>query len=158
MRGIPVFATLIALHDQIGIVSAPAMRTRWWAARSDGAFCNGRRLHVSSIATIEGAQLSYDGIADFDKAGLADPFLTLARRCARTRAFGDFWSHMMVAEGACDIAIEPEVALWDMAAVQVIVEEAGGRFTNLAGVATADGGSGVSTNGALHDAVLESLR
>jgi len=158
MRGIPIFATLIALENEVGIVSAPALGMRWWAARDAGAFCNGRAIHVSAIATIEEAQLSYDGIADFDKAHLADRFLTLARRCARTRAFGDFWSHMLVAEGACDIAIEPEVALWDMAAVQVIVEEAGGRFTDLAGNARADGGSGISTNGPLHDAVLESLR
>jgi histidinol-phosphatase len=165
MRGVPVFATLLALENEVGVVSAPALGMRWWAARGEGAFCrdavassNGRAIRVSAIATIEEAQLSYDGIADFDKAHLADPFLALARRCARTRAFGDFWSHMLVAEGACDIAIEPEVALWDMAAVQVIVEEAGGRFTDLGGNARADGGSGVSTNGALHEAVLESMR
>lgn len=158
MRGIPVFATLLALENEVGVVSAPALGMRWWAARGEGALLNGRAIHVSAIATIDEAQLSYDGIADFDKAHLAEPFLALARRCGRTRAFGDFWSHMLVAEGACDIAIEPAVALWDMAAVQVIVEEAGGRFSDLGGNARADGGSGVSTNGALHDAVLESLR
>jgi len=157
MRGIPVFATLLALENEVGVVSAPALGMRWWAARGEGAFCNGRAIRVSAIATIEEAQLSYDGIADFDKARLAEPFLALARRCARTRAFGDFWSHMLVAEGACDIAIEPEVALWDMAAVQVIVEEAGGRFSDLAGNGRADGGSAVSTNGPLHEAVLNSF-
>jgi histidinol-phosphatase len=162
MRGVPVFATLLALENEVGVIvgviSAPALGMRWWAARGEGAFCNSRPIRVSAIATIEEAQLSYDGIADFDKAHLAEPFLVLARRCARTRAFGDFWSHMLVADGACDIAIEPEVALWDMAAVQVIVEEAGGRFSDLAGNGRADGGSGVSTNGALHAAVLEAMR
>jgi histidinol-phosphatase len=165
IRGIPVFATLLALENEVGVVSAPALGMRWWAARGEGAFCrnavassNARAIHVSAIATIEEAQLSYDGIADFDKAHLAEPFLALARRCGRTRAFGDFWSHMLVAEGACDIAIEPAVALWDMAAVQVIVEEAGGRFSDLGGNARADGGSALSTNGVLHDSVLQALR
>jgi len=157
MRGIPVFATLIALENEIGVVSAPALRMRWWASRGDGAFCNGRRLHVSAIATIEEAQLSYDDISGWEKAGLREQFLAFDRRCGRTRGFGDFWGHMLVAEGACDIAAEPEVALWDMAPIVVIVEEAGGRFSNLAGQPGAGGGSGISTNGLLHDAVLEAL-
>src|SRR5205823_2080155 len=135
----------------------PALGRRWWAARGEGAFCNGERMCVSAIASIAEAQLSYDGIADFDKHGLGDRFLSFARRCGRTRAFGDFWSHMLVAEGAVDIAVEPEVAAWDMAAVQIIVEEAGGRFSDLRGEARYDGGSGVSTNGALHDGVLALL-
>jgi histidinol-phosphatase len=149
VRGIPVFATLIALDDDIGVVSAPAMQRRWWASRGNGAFCNGRRLRVSNVATIENAY------ADLP---FADGTVALMRRCARVRTFGDFWQHMLVAEGAIDIAYDPVVALWDMAAVKVIVEEAGGRFTNLAGEARADGGSGVSTNGRIHDAVLEALR
>jgi histidinol-phosphatase len=158
MRGIPVFATLIALENVAGVVSAPALGMRWWAARGEGAFCNGRRIHVSAIATIEEAQLSYDDIITWEKCGLRDPFLAFERRCGRARGFGDFWGHMLVAEGACDISPEPEVALWDVAPIQVIVEEAGGRFTDLAGNARSDGGSGVSTNGLLHDAVLEALR
>jgi len=158
MRGIPVFATLIALQGEIGVVSAPAIGMRWWASRGEGAFCNARPIHVSGIVSIEEAQLSYDDIITFEKYGLRDRFLALDQRCVRSRGFGDFWSHMLVAEGACDIAIEPEVALWDVAPIQVIVEEAGGRFTDLAGDARPDGGSAVSTNGVIHDAVLEALR
>jgi histidinol-phosphatase len=157
IRGIPVFATLIALDEQVGVVSAPAMGLRWWASRGDGAFANGRPIHVSTIAEIGGAQLCYDEVPGFEKHGLGEKFLALARRCARSRGFGDFWSHMLVAEGAAEIAVEPEVAHWDMAAVKVIVEEAGGRFTNLRGEARADGGSGLSTNGVLHDDVLRAL-
>src|SRR5947209_16007805 len=89
--------------------------------------------------------------------GRLDPLLSLASRCWRTRGFGDFWSHVLVAEGACDIGLDPVVSLWDLAALQVIVEEAGGRFTDLGGLAHADGGSAVSTNGSLHDEVLALL-
>jgi histidinol-phosphatase len=158
VRGVPVFGTLIALENEAGVISAPAMGMRWYAARGEGAFCNGRRLQVSNVDRIEDAFFVYDSLTDFDHAGLSDAFLNLTRRVARTRAFGDFWAHMLVAEGACDVAIEPAVACWDMAAVQVIVEEAGGRFTTLGGEARADGGSGVSTNGHIHDAVLEAFR
>jgi histidinol-phosphatase len=157
VRGIPVFATLIALENQIGVISAPALNRRWWASRGDGAFCNGRAIHVSSIDDIAAAQLCYDDVPGFEQFHLGERFLALARRCARTRGFGDFWSHMLVAEGAAEIAVEPQVAHWDMAAVQVIVEEAGGRFTNLRGEPRADGDSGLSTNGLLHDAVLTAL-
>jgi histidinol-phosphatase len=157
VRGIPVFATLIALDGQIGVVSAPALGRRWWASRGEGAFCNGRSIHVSAIDAIHAAQLCYDDVPGFYRFGLGQRFLDLVHRCGRTRGFGDFWSHMLVAEGAAEIAVEPEVAHWDMAAIQVIVEEAGGRFTNLDGEARADGGSGLSTNGFLHDAVLEAL-
>lgn len=158
MRGIPVFATLVALENEVGVVSAPALRMRWWASRGNGAFCNGRRLHVSAVATIEEAELSFDDVSTWEKHGLGGQFLAFERRCGRARGFGDFWSHMLVAEGACDIAAEPQVALWDMAPIAVIVEEAGGRFSNLAGEPGAGGGSGISTNGVLHDAVLEALR
>jgi histidinol-phosphatase len=151
VRGIPVFATLIALDDQIGVVSAPALKRRWWASRGEGAFCNGRRLKVSTVSTLEEAHISYDDLSYDDR------LVALIRRCGRSRAFGDFWSHMLVAEGAIDIAFEPVVAWWDMAPILVIVEEAGGRFTNLAGEARADGGSGISTNGLLHDSLLGAL-
>jgi histidinol-phosphatase len=158
IRGIPVFATLIALeqHGRVvaGVVSAPALHHRWWAVARGGAFCNDRRISVSAVGDIAQSQLMYDGLADFDRFGLGDDFLGLVRRCGRTRAFGDFWSHMLVAEGAAEIAIEPEVSFWDMAAIQIIVEEAGGRFTDLTGQARADGGSGLSTNGLLHEEVL----
>jgi histidinol-phosphatase len=157
IRGIPVFATLIALDEQVGVISAPAMGRRWWASRGDGAFCNGRAIRVSKIDKIGDAQLCYDDVSGFEKLDLGEKFLALMRRCTRSRGFGDFWSHMLVAEGAAEIAVEPEVAHWDMAAVKVIVEEAGGRFTNLRGEARADGGSGISTNGLIHDDVLRTF-
>lgn len=155
VRGIPVFATLIALDGIAGVVSAPALGRRWWASTGDGAFCNGTRIHVSPIAALEESHLTYDSITDFDLHGGTDAFLALTRRCTRARGFGDFWAHMLVAEGAVEIAIEPKVAPWDMAPVKIIVEEAGGRFTDLHGTATIEGGSGLSTNGLVHDAVLE---
>lgn len=162
VRRIAVYATLIGLeeHGRIvaGVVSAPAMGRRWWASTGDGAFCNGRRLHASKIASIEESCLTYDSVTDFDVHGGTDAFLALARRCARSRGFGDFWAHMLVAEGAVEIAIEPAVAQWDMAPVQIIVEEAGGRFSDLRGNARIDGGSALSTNGLVHDTVLEMFR
>lgn len=161
LRGVPVWATLIGLERDgrvvVGVVSAPALGRRWWATRGEGAWAGSRRIGVSGVATLEDAFLSYDSIVGFETHALGDRFLELARRCGRTRAYGDFWSHMLVAEGAIDVAVEPEVALWDVAAIQVIVEEAGGRFTDLAGRARPDGGSGVSTNGLLHDEVLAGL-
>jgi histidinol-phosphatase len=162
VRGVPVFATLIGLEDDgvmsVGVISAPAMGRRWWAARGVGAFVNGRTMQVSRIGALEDAFVGYDAITDFDKAGSTESFLTLARRAGRSRGYGDFWAHMLVAEGAIEIAIEPAVALWDMAAVQAIVEEAGGRFSDLTGAARSDGGSGLSTNGLVHDVVLELFR
>lgn len=155
IRGIPVFATLIALDGEVGVVSAPALRRRWWAARGEGAMCDGRRIRVSSVNRLEDAQIGYDSVTDFDDSAR---FLALLRRCGRSRGFGDFWIHMLVAEGAIEIAAEPHVAWWDMAAVQVIVEEAGGRFTDFRGQPRASGGSAISSNGALHDQVLEALR
>jgi histidinol-phosphatase len=162
LRGVPVWATLIALEREgrveVGVVSAPALQRRWWAARGQGAFVNGRPIRVSRVADLSDAVLSYASLGSWEQHGLGEQFLTLARGCWRTRAFGDFWSHMLVAEGAADLAVEPEVALWDLAAPQVIVEEAGGRFTDLAGTPTPAGGSVVSSNGLLHDRVLATLR
>ena len=162
VRGIPVYATLIALEENgtvtAGVVSAPALGRRWWATRGAGAFVNGAAMRASAIGTIAGGHLAYDAVTDFDESGQTEPFLVLARRAARSRGFGDFWAHMLVAEGAIEVAIEPKVALWDVAPVQVIVEEAGGRFTNLRGEARPDGGSALSTNGLVHDEVLELFR
>ncbi|HEX8861328.1 MAG TPA: histidinol-phosphatase [Actinomycetes bacterium] len=161
VRGIPVYATLIALERDgalsVGVASAPALGRRWWAARGAGAFADGAPLHVSRVAKLEDAQLGHSSVSSWADHGLTERFLELERRCWRGRGFGDFWTHMMVAEGACDVAAEPEVSLWDVAAVQVIVEEAGGRFTSLAGLPRADGGSAVSSNGLLHDEVLAIL-
>ena len=158
IRGIPIFATLIALENELGVVSAPALGRRWWASRGEGAFCNGAPIHTSAVSDLGDAQIGYDDVAGFETHGLGERFLALMRRCGRARGFGDFWTHMLVAEGAIEIAVEPAIAQWDVAAVKVIVEEAGGRFTNLAGEARADGGSALSTNGALHETVLEALR
>ena len=162
VRGVPVWATLIALQDDrartvVGVVSAPALGRRWWAARGEGAFADGDPIGVSKVATLADASLSYASLSGWEAAGRGDAFLALTRRFWRTRAYGDFWSHVLVAEGAVDVAAEPEVTLWDLAALQVIVEEAGGRFTDLGGTSTAAGGSAVTSNGRLHDEVLAAL-
>jgi histidinol-phosphatase len=162
LRGIPVFATLIAVERDgvlaLGVVSAPALHRRWWAARGQGAFADGRPIRVSRVAGLGDAVLAYASLGSWEQHGLGERFLALTRSCWRARGFGDFWCHMLVAEGAADLAAEPEVALWDLAAVQVIVEEAGGRLTDLGGTARPDGGSVVTTNGLLHDRVLAALR
>jgi histidinol-phosphatase len=162
VRGIPVWATLLALEEdgemRVGVCSAPALGHTWWAVRGGGAFADGSPIGVSKIRALEDAQLCYSDFKWWEEYGLQSEFDALATRVWRTRGFGDFWSHILVAEGAADIAAEPVVTLWDLAPLLVIVEEAGGRFTDLAGNHTADGGSAVSTNGLLHDDVLAALR
>lgn len=170
VRRAPVWATLIALQVDgylvAGVVSAPLLGRRWWAARGLGAWSapiaagglerDGlRRLQVSAVGHLGDAHLSGCGDAGWVERGRAAEVRELAARCWRERGFGDFWSHVLVAEGACDIALDPVVSVWDVAALVPIVEEAGGRITDLAGVARADGGSAVSTNGLLHDRVLD---
>jgi histidinol-phosphatase len=155
-RGIPVWASLVALERDgrvvCGVASAPALGHRWWAARGEGAFRDGERIEVSRIAKLEEATVS------FSRSGLDDPkLLDLARRAWHAQPFSDFWAHLLVAEGALEISVEHSMSTWDNAALQVIVEEAGGRFSDLRGEARIDGGSGVSTNGLLHDLVLEEL-
>ena len=166
VRGAPVWATLLALEVDgeivLGVASAPALGRRWWAARGSGAWTahdggTPRRLAVSQVASLEDAFLCYSSLTGWEQRGGRQQLLDLTDRVWRTRAFGDFWSHLLVAEGAVDIACEPEVSLWDLAALQPIVEEAGGRFTDLSGVDGADGGSVVCTNGRLHDDVLAAL-
>jgi histidinol-phosphatase len=163
VRGVPVWATLIALMDGedvvVGLVSAPALGRRWWASKGAGTWSgrnasSAHRCRVSDIANLSDASLSYASLSGWEKHGVLDGFLDLTRECWRTRAYGDFWSYMLVADGAVDIAMEPEVALHDLAAVAVIVEEAGGRFTDLAGRPGPGGGSALATNGRLHDQVL----
>jgi histidinol-phosphatase len=161
VRGIPVWATLLALEEdgvmRVGVCSAPALGHTWWAVRGGGAFADGAPIGVSKVSKIEDAQLCYSDFKWWEEFGLQREFDALAKRAWRTRGFGDFWSHILVAEGAADIAAEPIVALWDLAPLLVIVEEAGGTFTDLAGNNTADGGSAVATNGLLHDEVLRAL-
>ncbi|HWG01690.1 MAG TPA: histidinol-phosphatase [Trebonia sp.] len=166
IRGVPVWATLIGLMDGdkvvAGVVSAPALGKRWWAASGGGAWtgrslARASRCQVSGVAKLSDASFSFSGIGGWAEAGRLDKFMSLTQSVWRTRGYGDFWSHMLVAEGAVDISAEPEVSLWDLAALQVIVQEAGGRFTDFAGVASPDTGSVVCTNGLLHDEVLATL-
>lgn len=166
VRGVPVWATLIALMDEgkvvVGVVSAPALSRRWWAARNGGAW-TGRsltkatRCQVSAVGRIEDASFSYSSLGGWEKEGRLGNLLDLTRSVWRTRAYGDFWSHMMVADGSVDISAEPELSPWDMAALTVIVEEAGGICTAVDGTAPLDSASMVCTNGLLHGEVLKRL-
>ena len=161
VRGVPVWATLVALRVDgrvdVGVVSAPALGRRWWASRGAGAFADGAPISVSSVSRLSDAHLSYSSLEGWRDLNRLDGLLDLSERCWRTRAFGDFWSHVLVAEGAVDASFEPEVSLWDLAPLQVIVEEAGGRFSDLDGNATPEGGSCVCSNGLLHEEVLAGL-
>jgi len=162
-RGVPVWATLIGLRrgdDGVcGVVSAPALHRRWYATRGGGAWsAPDTALRVSSVTDLSAAHMSCTDIRDFDSRGLGDGFRSLTAACRFVRAFGDFWSHVLVAEGALDIGVEPVVNPWDLAALQVIVEEAGGRFTDLDGRPRIDGGSALTSNGLLHDTALARLR
>jgi len=163
VRGVPIWATLIGLEHAgdlvLGVVSAPALHTRWWAGRGLGAFRDGDRITVSQVAALDDAQISFswDTRKRFDEDGIGDRMLALAHRCWRFRGLGDFWQYMLVAEGAVDIGMDPIVNLWDIAALIPIVEEAGGRWSTLAGLEDVNGGNFLCTNGLLHDAVLEAL-
>ena len=186
MRGVPTWATLIALVEVdaagseevvVGIASAPALTRRWAAAKGHGAtvrFNSGnsdfvdsesddestegvseKKISVSKVSSLTDASISYSDFVGWGDR--LEPFQKMLAAAWRTRGIGDFWSHMLVAEGAVDVAIEPSLALWDMAALDIIVREAGGSFTNTAGHSGPFGGSGVSTNGILHNEVIKGL-
>ena len=163
VRGIPVWATLIALlHDErgplVGVVSAPALGRRWWATRGEGAFANGRRCGVSDVSTLDDAQVNVTVSPGWDEIGKTGALLSLLLRARRARAFGDFWQHCLVAEGAIDVAVDAiGVQPYDLAAVRLIVDEAGGRFTDRHGEPTHEHDSAVSSNGHLHDEVIALL-
>lgn len=166
VRGVPVWATLLSLLDGddvvVGVVSAPALHRRWWAATGSGAWTGrslsaAEQIHVSRVDRLADASLSYSDLSEWEEQGRLGEFFDLAKRVSRTRAYGDFWSHVLVAEGAVDVSAEPELALHDMAALVPIVTEAGGRFTSIRGVPGPHGGSALVTNGLLHDEVLEIL-
>lgn len=166
VRGVPVWATLIALEEAgeivVGCVSAPALGRRWWAMKDGGAHTgkslrSTRQLKVSGVRDLRAASFSYSQAASWADIGKEGAFQSLTRTCWRTRAYGDFWSYMLVAEGAVDIAAEPELNLWDMAALDVIVREAGGRFTSLAGEDGPWGPNALASNGRLHDATMAYL-
>jgi histidinol-phosphatase len=166
VRGVPVWATLIALLDGrrpvVGLVSAPALSRRWWAASGTGAWTgrslsSARRIQVSGVQRLSDASLSYSSLKGWEAKKRGEQFLGLTRSVWRSRAYGDFWSYMLVAEGAVDIACEPDLAIWDMAALVPIVVEAGGRFSSVAGVDGPLGEDAVATNGLLHEDVLSAL-
>jgi histidinol-phosphatase len=166
VRGVPVWATLIGLMvDEevvVGVVSAPQLNRRWWAMKDGGAWTGKSLLRasacqVSDVSRLEDASFSYSSLGGWEERDRLEDFLALSRRCWRTRAYGDFWSYMLVAEGAVDIAAEPVLALHDMAALDVIVREAGGIFTSLEGEPGPVGGNALASNGKLHDQALAFL-
>lgn len=162
-RGVPVWATLLALLDGtdvvVGVISAPALGRRWWASRGGGAYVadplGTRRLAVSAVGQLTHASLSYASLSSWSDRRA---FLALTDAVWRTRAYGDFWSYCLVAEGVVDLAAEPEVSLWDLAPLSLLVTESGGRFTGLDGVDGPDRGSALASNGLLHDEALARLR
>ena len=172
-RGIPIWATLIGLERngelEIGVASAPALGTRWWAGRGLGAYRAplparghaGERIHVSAIASIEEAQVLYGShklcLAKWPATPTGGGFEALLARAWRTRGFGDFWSHCLVAEGSAEVMLEGDISPWDIAALQVIVEEAGGRLTDASATRTIDAGHSVTSNAVLHDQVMRVL-
>ncbi|HZY74874.1 MAG TPA: histidinol-phosphatase [Jatrophihabitantaceae bacterium] len=168
VRGVPVWATLIALVDGpgtpvVGVVSAPALGRRWWACRGGGAWSSAfgsepRQIQVSAVSDLADASLSFSSLSGWAALGRRDAFVALTDRVWRTRAYGDFWSYMLLAEGAVDLAAEPELSLWDMAALAPIVTEAGGRFTGLDGTDGVGQGNAAASNGLLHDEFLAALR
>lgn len=170
VRGVPVWATLIALTERsehgdrpvVGVVSAPALNRRWWAALGGGAYTgrsltSATRLAVSGVSRIEDASFAYSSLGGWEERSRLNGFLELSRDCWRTRAYGDFWPYMMVAEGAVDICAEPELSMWDMAANAIVVQEAGGRFTGLDGRDGVHSGNAAASNGLLHGELLSYL-
>jgi histidinol-phosphatase len=158
IAGIPIWATLVALQvdgrNVVGAVSAPALDELYDAAEGAGARMNGEEVRVSDVASLESASVASPGAREFSEHGLAGFYAKLTHRCWRSRGFGDFWGHMLVARGALDVMVEPILNVWDFAALEPIVSEAGGRITGLNGEAWRDQGSCVTTNGHLHDEVL----
>ncbi|HEV7650149.1 MAG TPA: histidinol-phosphatase [Actinophytocola sp.] len=164
LRGVPAWATLIALVEGgspvVGVVSAPAFGRRWWAAAGAGAFGSfggvTRRLRVSGVRSLDDAYVSTTDLQSWGEA--RERYLALVAACWESRAFGDYWQHCLVAEGGLDVVAEPVANAWDLAAVQILVTEAGGEFTDLTGEPRFDGGSALATNGHLHEAALSILR
>jgi histidinol-phosphatase len=161
-RGIPIWATLIALQvdgeQVLGVVEAPALRERYRAVRGGGAWCNDEPIGVSRIGEIGASQLLFAGAGTWIREPRNERALSTLAEAKRTRGFGDFWGHMLVARGSAEAMLEPDLALWDYAALQPIVEEAGGRMTTLGGAPLRHGGSVLTSNGALHDELVRRLR
>ncbi|MGB3772387.1 MAG: inositol monophosphatase family protein [Rhodococcus sp. (in: high G+C Gram-positive bacteria)] len=166
VRGVPIWATLVALLDDgvpvVGVVSAPALKRRWWAAHGLGAHssfdgADARRLSVSSVLSPGSASLGFSSLTGWKDAGLRDRFLDLTDAVWRVRGYGDFLSYCLVAEGSIDVAAEPEVSLWDLAPLDVLVREAGGMFTGIDGRPGPHQGTAVATNALLHEYVLDTF-
>ncbi|MFF0816448.1 histidinol-phosphatase [Rhodococcus sp. NPDC003318] len=166
VRGVPVWSTLIALLrggvPVVGVVSAPALSRRWWASAGAGAFTSvggeePRRIAVSGVDRLGSASLSFSSLSGWRDLGIRDRFVDLTDAVWRVRGYGDFFSYCLLAEGALEIAAEPEVSLWDLAPLDLLVREAGGRFTALDGTPGPHGGNAVASNGLLHDEVLRRL-
>ena len=166
LRGVPTWATLIALVEGdgevvVGVVSSPALFRRWHASKGGGAFVSlnhaeAKKISVSAVKSISDSSISYSDLEGWGNR--RSQFIELQQRIWRTRGLGDFWSHMLVAEGAVDLAVEPQLALWDMAALDIVVREAGGTFTNIDGVPGPHGGSAISSNGQIHQQFLDALK
>ncbi|WP_068032081.1 histidinol-phosphatase [Nocardia mexicana] len=166
VRGVPVWASLIALLEDgvpvVGVVSAPALARRWWAATGSGAWTRfepgpARSIAVSAVRELGSASLAISSLSGWRDLGLRDQLLGLSDEVWRTRGYGDFFGYCLLAEGAVDITTEPEVSLWDLAPLDVLIREAGGTFTALDSSAGPHGGSAVATNGLLHEEVLARL-
>jgi histidinol-phosphatase len=165
LRGVPIWASLIALVVDgvpvVGVVSAPALGRRWWAAAGGGAFASDsagdRAISVSGVRSLEDAYVSTTDIKTWVEYHSREAYLRLVDATWESRAFGDFYQHCLVAEGAIDLAPEAVANPWDIAPFQVLVTEAGGRFSDLSGVERYDGGNVLSSNGHLHEAALKLL-
>ena len=168
IRGVPLFGTLLALEIdgeiQVGVVSAPALRERWYARRGGGAWAVGaagmegaRAIRVSRVAALADAQVLYGSGHDIETSGLAPGFHALLGDVWRERGFGDFWGYTLLAEGAAEAMVEVDLSSWDLAAPLIVVEEAGGRVTDFTGRRVIDGGTVLATNGLLHEEVLARL-
>lgn len=164
LRGLPMFATLIAVvvdgQSVVGVASMPAMQERWWAARDRGAYRNGEQAQVSTVDVLGDAHVLHGGLDWFRQSPQLWELLgRLADSCWRTRGFGDFWMHLLVAAGMADVAVERDLKPWDIAALECIVTEAGGRLTGWdGGPALADAqGAVLTTNGRLHGALRDLL-
>lgn len=166
VRRVPTWATLIALMvdgiPRMCVISAPALQRRWWAAEGAGAYrCSAnspaKQIHVSEVSELRHASISFSSLIGWKRKNLMDNFINMMNYSWRMRGYGDFFSYCLMAEGAVDVAAEPEVCLWDLAALDILVREAGGRFSSLDGRPGPHSGEAVATNALLHDQVLRAI-
>jgi histidinol-phosphatase len=170
MRGVPLFGTLLAVEEDgelvVGVMSAPALGGRWYARQGGGAWAvtsfgpqadQPRRIGVSRVAAMSDALLLYASPLEIEASGEAPGFDALIRSAWRDRGFGDFWGYALVAEGASEAIVEVGPKSWDLAAPSIVVEEAGGRMTDVHGVRTIHGGTALASNGILHDEIVRRL-